>query len=188
VQYVKYIPGRFLKLTVVSSVIIFSFFTTRYMWKPIGYLIKPESYYTGVFESTTDTGESSPIWSVRFMETRPAAPVEIIEGNGSIYGYTRTTSQRNYFIDAESSVRVLENTLYFPGWRIYVDKKEVIPEFQDSEYRGLMTYFVPSGKHEIMIKFVNTKVRRISEIITLTGLVVLLGSVFCLQLYTRKIR
>ncbi len=48
------------------------------MWHPKAYVVHNESFYTGIYFSTTDTGESSPIWSVRFMEHTPASPLMVI--------------------------------------------------------------------------------------------------------------
>ena len=63
-------------------------------WHTNGFLNKPESFYAGIYNGTTDTGESAPIWSVRFMEKRPKSKVEIIEGKGRVRGIKRTIIER----------------------------------------------------------------------------------------------
>jgi len=59
--------------------------------------------------------------------------------------------------------RMIDYTFYFPGWKVFVDNKEVPIEFQDPKYRGVITYGVPSGKHTILLKFTNTKNTIISK-------------------------
>lgn len=144
------------------------------MWKAKSYTVRPESYYTGIYDSTTDTGESSPIWSVRFMEHRPPSAIEIIEGVATVLALTRTSTIHTYTLEAETKTRLLENTLFFPGWRVYVDGNETPVEFQDPSYRGLMTFWVEPGNHDIRIEFTQTKLRRVAEAISLTGLFVFL--------------
>lgn len=147
---------------------------TVQMWKPKGYLNMPESFYTGIYDSTTDTGESSPIWSVRFMEHRANTPIEIISGEGTIEIGSRTSTRHSYEITAKTSVWVLENTLYFPGWEVVGNGTTVPIQFQDPTYRGLMTFELPAGQHTIEVIFRDTKIRQISNIISIVSVVLLI--------------
>ena len=159
--------------------------TTYSMWGAKYYREYPESFFTGVYKSTTDTGESSPIWSVRFMEHEPEATVEVIEGNAQIELGLRNTTKREYKVVASDRTRILENTLYFPGWRVFVDGGEVSIEFQDPSRRGLMTFFVDQGNHAVSIQFTSTKLRFFSEILSLFG-ASLLG-LFVFKIKTRSL-
>jgi hypothetical protein len=147
-------------------IIIISVLTTANMWQPKGYKTYNESFFTGIYNSTTDTGESSPIWSVRFMEYRPSAHIGVITGQAFIIEQKRTTTEHNYVIKASEQTRLLENTLYFPGWKVMLDKKEIVAEFQDPQYRGLLTFSVPPGNHSLQILFENTRLRSVAEIIS----------------------
>jgi len=140
------------------------------MWRPKGFTKKDESYYSGVYEGTTDTGESSPIWSVRFMEHTPSAPLEIASGQVLIRPIARTTTQRQYEIDVREPSRLVENTLFFPGWKIFVDSYQAGIQFQDPEYRGLMTFRVEEGKHIVKVLFTDTKLRRYANYISLVSI------------------
>lgn len=141
---------------------------------PKAYLEKPESFYSGVYAGTTDTGESSPLWSVRFMEQYPKALIEVIDGKATIHEGTRTATRHQYSIAAETPVTVRENTLYFPGWQVLVDGKQVPVEFQDPSNRGIMTFAVSEGKHAILVEFVDTKIRVVAQAISAGSLFVLL--------------
>lgn len=143
------------------------------MWKPNGYIVEPETTYTGVFDSTTDSGELSPKWSVRFMEFRPEHKIEVIGGSATIEEGMRNTTTRNYIVKGSSRAQLVENTLYFPGWDVYVDGKTVPIEFQDPNNRGLITFFVPEGMHSVRIQFTDTKVRRIANWISVLSIIIL---------------
>lgn len=146
-------------------------------WKPKGYFEKPASFFTEVYNGTTDTGESSPIWSVRFMETRPKAPLEILEGGGIVKTISRNSTHHKYEVMTTFRSRLRENTLYFPGWKIYIDGKNYQGiQFQDPASRGLMTFYVLEGKHVVDVVFENTKLRTISNWVSLASLVVLIFS------------
>ena len=161
IKYQKY-QKFLLIITILASLIL-----TKDYWKAKGFLNKPESFYKGIYNSTTDTGESSPIWSVRFMEKKPKDSIEVIEGKASIKKLKRTTTERFYEIESIGTSRIRENTLYFPGWKVYVNgvlEKNI--EFQDPANRGIITFHIPDGKHSVMIVFENTKLRKISEAIS----------------------
>lgn len=140
-----------------------------------GYLLKPESFYTGIYKSTTDTGESSPRWSVRFMEHTPNQLAEVIEGEADIKQLTRTSTNHTYKIQAKTDMaRIRENTLYFPNWQVFVNGQPVGIEFQDRQNRGLITYYVPKGNNNVTIEFNNTKQRILANSISLLSLLGLL--------------
>jgi len=190
-------PWRFLSVTVFLSAlmggILLSLISNRYKkialaifivsllvvnkdyWHAQGFLNKQENFYTGIYNSTTDTGESAPIWSVRFMEKRPKLRVEIIEGHGEIKEIARNVTKREYQVEAKEKIRILENTLYFPGWTVLVDGKPEVIEFQDQNYRGLITFNVNKGIHKINIIYKETKTRLLADFISVVSLLAIGG-------------
>lgn len=162
------LPKRY--VWVIGFLAIVSTFS---MWHAKAYQTQPESFYTSVYEGTTDTGESSPIWSVRFMEKRQTNVVEVIEGEAKIEVIGRKTTKHEYQIEASKRSRIVDNTLYFPGWKVFVDGKPVEIEFQDPAWRGLMTFWVEPGVHQVDIAFGETKLRKFADIISLMGIVLL---------------
>ena len=114
------------------------------------------------------------IWTGK-TEDYPAkkAKGEIIEGKGKLIKRDEHNSWRQYEIDASTEVRLADYTFYFPGWKVFVDKKEVPIEFQDMNYRGVITYRVPPGKHTILVKFTDTKVRLLANLISIFSIGVL---------------
>lgn len=162
-----------------SIILVTAVVSTFQMWRAKSYTVRPETHYTGIYDSTTDTGESSPIWSVRFMEHRAARPMEAVEGKAIVTSTKRATTVHEYLVDAKSDSRLAENTLYFPGWRVFVDGVDVQVEFQDPQYRGLMTFTVPQGEHAVRVVFGDTKLRRAATFISLLGLfaAILVGTI-----------
>ncbi len=167
------IPKKFTRYIMIVFLIIVTT-TTHQMWAPKSYEIKPDSFYTGIYHGTTDTGESSPIWSVRFMEKTPAAQYEIAQGQGTITPVTRNSTTHIFTVNAVTRVRVVENTLYFPGWQVTVDGTKLLEDheliYQDPSHRGLMTFWVSQGRHNVVTSFGDTKLRKTASLISIIGL------------------
>lgn len=160
-------------LLIVTTGLILT--TTWPMWRAKDYLNKSEDFFRGIYESTTDTGESSPIWSVRFMERRPTIPIEVIAGKAQIIQGPRNSTKHDYEIITAEHSRLVENTLYFPGWEVLVDNQPVEIEFQDPNFRGLITFEVDVGKHAVLVNFKETKFRRLANLISLFAVAVSIG-------------
>ncbi|MCX8008884.1 MAG: YfhO family protein, partial [Patescibacteria group bacterium] len=170
------------RIFLLIALSLLSIFSTIHMWRPKAYIVYDESFFTGIYKSTTDTGESSPIWSVRFMEFSPNSAIEIAEGKAVVTKVSRTTTSREYLINAETKTRLVENTLYFPGWEVFVNNRKTDIQFQDPQWRGRMTFWVDEGTHTVRILFRDTKVRMISNIISLVSI----GCLFPLLYLVRR--
>ncbi|MDP3941820.1 MAG: hypothetical protein Q8Q49_05950, partial [bacterium] len=174
----------------ISSVLIivlvaFLFFVNMGFWYPKGYIKNPDIFYSGIYNGTTDTGESAPIWSVRFMEHRAGTSSSVIEGRAEIAQITRSSTRHQYKISADVPSRILENTLYFPGWNVSVNGTNVPLEFQDPRFRGLITYFIPKGESNVQVVFSETKLRLVADFISLGTFVLLLG--YAVYLMTQRL-
>lgn len=115
-------------------------------------------------------GEATTIWTAGDPASTAAEPIQIIAGNGSIRSYVRKNSWRTFITESNQPINILDNTLYFPGWKAYVDGKEIPIEFQDSNHRGLMTLLVPAGNHEIKLSFRETGFRQLANVISLLSI------------------
>lgn len=171
----------------VSAVVILSaiaMISTIPMWHAKAYVSMQDSNFTGVYNGTTDTGESSPIWSIRFMEKSAPAPIEVISGKGvSILIGSRSSTHHSYRVSSLESTKLVENTLYFPNWEVFVDKTPVPIEFQNPNYRGLLTFDVPQGDHAVDVVFTDTKLRVFANWISIGGLI---GFLVTMQLWQKR--
>ena len=153
---------RFVTLTLI---ILASILLTANFWKANGFIQRDDSFFQKVYKGTTDTGESSPVWSVRFMEREAADQIEVIEGEAKIKKLSRTSTSHVYEINAKTDpVRIRENTLYFPGWNVFDRRDKALDlEFQDPRHRGLMTFYLPRGSHKVYAQFGETKLRLFAD-------------------------
>ncbi len=177
--------GKHIHVIVIAIVLLASIFMTQTMWKPQGYVYKPDDFFSGTYRGTTDTGESSPVWSVRFMEKEAKARLEIIEGESRITVAKRSSTIHSYVVDVTHPTRFVENTLYFPGWRVLIDGRQTPVEFQDPSYRGLMTFWVSPGPHRLDIIFGETKLRMFANTLSILSFLTLVFSWFA-SVYANK--
>lgn len=181
------IRGRNLRNAILIFGVIFLVFSSFEKFQANGYLIKEDNFYESIYYGTTDTGESAPIWSVRFMEKEPNARIETIVGDTKISEVYRSSVKHSYSIEVLSdAARLRENTLYFPGWSVEVDgvKKDI--EFQDPSHRGLITFELPKGQHAVEVKFSNTKLRSLAELVSLVTMLSILFGLGILYSHEKK--
>lgn len=186
-------PWRFLVVTIFSTAVLGGLFIDHFpkksqlyvvivcisicliaensYWHAKSYVSRPDSMFGGIFKGPSDTGESSPIWGIRFMESGYIHPLEVLDGNASILVGKRTTTRHEYAVLARQDTRLMENTLYFPGWHILVDGQEVPVEFQDELHRGIITFDIPQGRHTVSVIFTDTKMRKTADYISLLGFI-----------------
>lgn len=167
------LPKKF-NITLITVSIILIVFISSFYWNARDYLQKPESFYKSVYNSTTDTGESAPIWSIRFMEKRPKAYLEVIDGNAKIKELDRKSTYHKYQVQVNKQTLFEENTLYFPGWEIKANGVPLKLEFQNMTYRGVMLFNLSKGNYIVEAKYSETKLRLVSDIISFVSLLIVL--------------
>ncbi len=111
----------------------------------------------------SDNSENYPI------KTKQA---EIVEGNGELKTIKLQSASREYIINADEKVKVVDYTFYFPGWQVLnKDREKINIEYQDPLYRGLITYVLPAGKHHLYLQYKPTKVRMLANFLSIIGLI-----------------
>lgn len=161
-------------------------FVNREYWFAKAYVARADTYYTRIFPGTTDTGESAPIWSVRFMEHEPKGHLQFLTGKGTFDEIHRTSTEHVYHVSAFQPSRMLENTLYFPGWHVVVDDHQVPVEFQDQNYRGLMTFSLNQGDHTVSVYYQETNLRLISDMLSLISVLFIGGYILLERISLRR--
>jgi hypothetical protein len=111
---------------------------------------------------------------------------EIVEGLGNIQPLELKNASRQYQIKADTRVRIVDYTFYFPGWEVSANQKPVEIQFQDPNYRGVITYSLDPGEYLVEVDYKLTKIRALSRAISILGLV--LTGVWCYILSVKKWR
>lgn len=169
----------FKKRFVLSIFIFLTIISTVYYWKPTqGYEKVDQHNFWNFPLTTTYFGETDVIWSAGPANDYPPSRVEIISGKGMVQDFVKRTSVHTFFVKSETPITVVDHTIYFPGWRAFIDSKIVPIQFQDPNWRGLITFQIPQGTHTIRVEFGESKIRIIADLISLITLFSLLSLQF----------
>lgn len=134
------------------------------------YLLVADQSYDQMYRNVHGTYLNT-IWSGEIESYPPKKDqIVIIEGQGMINNLEVNNGFRSFIIDAQSEVRILDNTFYFPGWRVISNDEEVPIEFQDPNYRGLITFKLSPGTHTVTSQLRDTKIRMLGKVGTLLSL------------------
>lgn len=157
-------------------VIAFTVLSTIYYWQPLqGYDRVDEADFWNYPLNTTYFGETDVIWSAGPASDYPPARAEVIAGNATITNFDQTTVTHMFEVEATSEARIVDHVQYFPGWRVYVNGEKVPIEFQDQNWRGLITFAVPEGNHPVRVAFEESKLRLASNVVSLGSLIIVAG-------------
>lgn len=131
-----------------------------------GYREIPDHYYKYELKDNTEGISTTPIWADAPEKYARASflPQTVLPADLS-YIY-RSSEKHIYKIGSENQNMVIDNTFYFPNWHVLIDKQPVNIEFQNPDYRGLITFQTPPGEHLVEVIFSDTKLRRLAKIIT----------------------
>lgn len=159
------LPNKMKFSAVVIGIFLLVIFNKDY-WSVKDYFNNKDDFFSGIYAGTTDTGESSPRWAVSYMWNAPKEHMSVIGGKASVKDIERSSTKHVYRVNVFTKSQLRENTLYFPGWNITVDKKIVPIEFQDRNNIGIMTFLLPVGEHIVIAQFTDTKLRVFSNILS----------------------
>ncbi len=153
------------------------------------YEVKTDYYYLYGIVNNTEGVATQPRWSaLPGSYPKKTVQLQIIEGMGTIEEISLTSELHAFKINAQTPLNLVDNTFYFPGWQITVDNQQVPIEFQNEAFRGLITFKIPSGSHNVEVKFGETKLRRLADIISLGSLLFLLVLILISKLKPKYLR
>ncbi len=138
------------------------------------YVIQPDTDYE-FNKSNLHSLNMNPLWTgdSEIYKTKTTQS-EIIEGEGKLEFLELKNASRKYKVSAETEIRMIDYTFYFPGW-VVVDtqnsqNKNISIEYQDLNYRGLITYKLPKGDHIILVEYRPTKIRMAARYLSIFGI------------------
>ncbi|MDO8673488.1 MAG: 6-pyruvoyl-tetrahydropterin synthase-related protein [Dehalococcoidia bacterium] len=136
---------------------------------------------------TTAADEYLPIWVKGSPRSTPLALATVLDesttnssGRSSAWievsMVERKGDSSSYRVHAARAGSFIPNLTYFPGWVAFVDGREVPITVDDPS--GFIQLLVPEGDHAVSLRFQDTPVRRLSDAVSVTALVFLIGLLF----------
>lgn len=165
---VNELKGNKRLVTIGILILLLGFSAIPYL-KPTVVFDKGDPYYATNEDSTTVKNEYMPKWVKIKPTERFKQKVEITEGKANISNLIYNSKKVEFNIESLSDSKVRINTIYFPGWKAFIDSKESPISFNND--KGVMEINVPKGEHDIKSVFSETPSRLISNLISLAGLI-----------------
>lgn len=183
-------PWRFLGLTAFAASFLFGAFSSLFRKNTLFYLLIILTILTSLnhidvnytdrapptLEEIRLSGTTGTITNeflpaqVKKMPSEP--PLTPVSGNADIKIVELRTTRYLLEIDAHKEAKLRINTFWFPGWKAYLNGKEV-ETTHDNEF-GVMDLEVPTGSHRLLVVFENTAPRKISAAISWLSLTAIL--------------
>lgn len=116
-----------------------------------------------------------PIWAPLPPADQALEDIKFVTGMGSYSTLVKKTNRQEYSLTISTASATTElQTYYFPGWKIWMDGKEVKIDPYRDKVLGRMQVDLSSGKHTILARFANTPIRTVSNALSLiawTGII-----------------
>lgn len=175
-----------ISVLIFSAVAIFIVITD---FKPQSFLNVSDNHYTNLNDISwrvskasfefTPSGVATKLSDIKTTQIDleekdiPKFPYKILKGEANIKVISDKSQVKKLEIDSKTEATIQFNTFSFPGWRTFLDEKEV--QYDDKNKLKLITVEVPKGKHMLSANFTNTIPRAVGNAITLVTIFNLIG-------------
>jgi len=154
----------------IGLLIIVSCFSYTF---PQKYFDKGDGYYATNDATTTVRDEYMPTWVKEKPLQRPQSKIVIDSvGQSNVTNLYYNNKKITFDLSLQRDANVFINTLYWPGWKVYVDNQEAALAFDNP--KGVMRVTLSSGNHKVKAEFGETIVRLFADwlsVLTFGGLV-----------------
>jgi hypothetical protein len=103
--------------------------------------------------------------------------------NLEIKSFTQNTKSLNLLVNVRNPSEMVVPIAYFPSWQVFIDEKQGYVSSNGFASWGKVTFYLPNkGEHVVNVKYIETPIEKISNIISIAGLL----SLFLGIIYYRK--
>ncbi len=111
-----------------------------------------------------------------FASAPPASPApqepQIIHGQANIINFQKGTNWQKGEVDVSQPATIQLPLFFYPGFKLWLNQKET--DFSYQNQLGLITFNLPSGRHQFLVKLTSTLDRKIGDTISLISILVLI--------------
>jgi hypothetical protein len=125
-------------------------------------------FYLELERTTNDADEYTPKWAPKHLMKKKVDPkLQYTDNAAAITLHHNRSNYLDATVVASKSGQVKINTVYYPGWSVYVDGKKVPLNYENS---GFMEIKLDPGKYYVEAKFGETPFRLFSDSLSLISL------------------
>lgn len=104
----------------------------------------------------------------------PKNHLEVVNGEAKVTQLSRTSTNHSYLLSVTKPTLFKENTAYFPGWNLKLNKKDESIQYSDKRFPGVITFKAEPGVYLAEVNFEDTQTRKIAKVVSLISGVTLI--------------
>jgi len=159
------------KIILVAAFIISAFYFNRNHLRINEILPWDLSFIIKLEKTTNSFDEYTPKWVKNEYIVGNVPRVEFAGGKADIEILKNKLNLLAFSLDAPVDGIVRVNTIYYPGWNLYINHQAEQINYQRT---GLIEFPITAGKSQIVVKFEETLLRKLSNLVSIASLTVLL--------------
>jgi len=159
----QYVRGKWIYFLLIGVSILFStqFIGVKEFFQP-----KSDRWYEVYPGTTVFHNETTTKWTKGDFYAFPEKKAIVSAGNAVITDMHSTSIRDIFTVDAKEQSTLVVYRQFYPGWNVYIDGQKSQIEFQNQMYPGIISFDIPQGRHEVQLRFDETKTRAAANSIT----------------------
>lgn len=161
---------------IVAVVLIFlALYGNRNHLSIIETLPYTQTYFRESDQTGDDWGEYASIYRKTRTSTRFPQRIQVVRGEASLKVIENKSNYLLVEVVSKKATEIRFNIMYFPGWRVWLDNKELnigkecqitTAKRKNPDTSGLLLCRLPVGKHMLSVRFMDTPLRTFSNLLT----------------------
>lgn len=139
--------------------------------RPEKYVDHGEEFYITNEATTTSSDELMPVWVKQKPSSHFDEKVKVIDGDAQISNLQYNSRKLAFDFNATSDVIFRIDTIYYPGWRAFVNYEEVMIDYDNPQ--GVMEISAVRSRNKVTLDFSDTPIRTAANLISI-------GAVLCI--------
>lgn len=187
-KYLKQIKPFAIAATIIATLFLYKDYfhwKDHWPWVSDPYKMSGELWR---LQTTAGIFDYLPKWAPLPPPDPPNGDAEIIEGEGEIKLIKKNSVKQEYQVNVKKDSTFQINTFYFPGFRYFVNDKEVAVDPTKDKLLGRPRIGLTPGEHKVVAKLTDTPVRLSGNVISLISWVLLICATSSIILLRRTKR
>ncbi len=172
------IVPKYLKIGLIGSLIIVALYTNRNHLRINERLDFDNNWFANYAGTSNSYDEYRPSSTSQDLLKQPPLPAVTVEkGSADIHIIDDNPQKLLFDLDAKTTIEGRINTVYFPGWQLYVNNH---PGDIKQLTQGVPALRLPPGKYQIKLQYEETNIMKIADLITLAA-----GAILAIGTFTK---
>lgn len=163
---------KYRKLLIVLLIFL-AFFPSRHYLKGYFWHSFTDDYYNNYPDEYRIDSYFLPRGLIKNFDKLQLKNVSVIEGKGEVELLKKQNNLLEVMANLSQESKIQFHTFYFPGWELKVSGKKWPIITNQHNLEGIIVSSLPAGNHQLSLKFTETPLRLISDLLSLGSFILL---------------